>query len=191
MTQIKDGKGTGNRAEVDDHGRLYTKANVISHMSHHATYHKNGFICTFDTTLQDTSSTPIAFLKNTKSSSDYEIYWVHISSDSNVEILISKNDTRDSGGASCTPSNTNFGSSIASGATMYEGTTSGDLVLSSTVAESVDGFYISANNVHFHNYEGGLVLPFTKTLALRAIGTNGDKVKVTLGFAIHSEGAKL
>lgn len=191
MGIIQDGRGTGQSAEVDDHGRLSVKANIVSHMSHHATYHKNGFVCTFDTTLQDTSSTPVAFLKNDKSGSDYEIYWIKISSDSNVEILVSGNDTRSSGGTSCTPTNTNLGSNIVSSATIYKGGSAGDLVLASTVAVDINGFFMGANSPVIYSYEGGIVLPFTKSLAIRAIGASTNKIKVTIGFAIHSEGTRL
>jgi len=63
MGTIEDGFGSGQLAEVDEHGRLYTKSNIISHMSHHAAYHKNGFVKNFDCTLADTSATNIAFLQ--------------------------------------------------------------------------------------------------------------------------------
>ena len=191
MGIIQDGRGTGQSAEVDDHGRLSVKANIVSHMSHHATYHKNAFVCTFDTTLQGTSSTPVAFLKNDKSGADFEIYWVKISSDANVEILVSGNDTRTSGGTTCTPTNTNLGSNITSSATIYKGGSAGDLVLASTVAVDLNGFFMGANAPTVFSYEGGLVLPFTKSIAIRAIGASSDKVKVTIGYAIHSEGARL
>lgn len=188
---IKDGKGTGNQAEVDDHGRLYTKANVVSHMSHHATYHKNGYVKSFETTLAGTGLTNCAFLQNIDNAKDIEIYWMTISADADVEIDIVSDNDYTSGGAAVTCLNTNLGNPTALSANTYEGGASADLVLSTTHDFLIDGFFLGAHRPFDPEYQGGIVLGLTRSIAVKATGAIGDKVKVTMGFALHAEGTKL
>lgn len=188
---IENGGIESNKVEVDNHGRLYTKANVISHMSHHAAYHKNGFIKNFDCTLAGTSATNIAYLNCNKADSEFEIYWLRISSDAAVKITLHKNETYSSGGSSVDMENTDFGSQITSSAQAYEGGASANLTLGSTLAKEFDGFFLGANDLIDYTYDGGIIIPFTKSMTIKATGAANDKVKVVIGFSIHGLGTKL
>lgn len=188
---IKDGRGSGEAVQVDDHGRLYTRANIVSHMSHHATFHKNGYVKMFETTLADSTLTNCAFLQNTDGTKDLEIYWLRISADADVEIdIISDNDYA-SGGTALTMLNTNLGNPTSLGALVYEGGASADLVLTTTHNFLIDGLFLAANTPFNCEYEGGIVLGNTRSLAIKATGAAGNKIKVMLGFAPHAEGTKL
>ncbi|RLF67101.1 MAG: hypothetical protein DRN30_00720 [Thermoplasmata archaeon] len=188
---IKDGTGKGHSALVDDHGRLYTRANMISHMSHHATYHKNAYIKSFETTLADGNITSCAFLQNTDSTKDIELYWIRVSADANVQIdAISDNDYN-SGGNAVTPLNTNLGNPTSLSVLAYEGGASADLILTTTHDFLIDGRFLGAYSSCNCDYEGGIVLGNTRSFAIKATGAAGNKVKVTIGFALHDEGAKL
>jgi len=191
MSIIEDGTGKGNKAEVDDHGRLYTKANIVSHMAHHATYHKNGYILVFETTLGGSSETPAAFLYNNDANTDYELYWIRGSADANVEMSAYYGNTYTSGGTTLTPVNSNAGAPNSITPLAYSGGASADLVVDTTVNKQVDGGFLGAHQPIFSSYEGGLVLPFQKGITFTVTGTNTDKVKLMLGFAIHTAGTKL
>jgi len=187
---IKDGTGAGFGVKVDDHNRLYTLANVVSHMSHHATYHKNGFVKSFSTTLPDTSETVVASLENNSASSDYELYWVRVSSESAVEVNIYKGGSRSGGGTLLELENTNFGGSSIADDISYEGGASGDLAVSGDAA-LIDGCFLAAGGTKEFEYFGGIVLPRTTSFVIKVIGAATDKVKVTLGFALHAADTKL
>lgn len=188
---IQDGRGSGNSAEVDNHGRLYTRANVIGHMSHHATYHKNGYIGVFNTTLADGTISPCAFLQNSDNANDIEIYWLKISSDADMEIDIISDNDYSAGGATSNMFNTNLAHPVALSATIYQGGGSGDLVLTTTHNFAIDGFFLGAHRPHCMDYDGGIVLGLTRSIAVKATGAAGNKVKVMMGFALHSKDTKL
>ena len=63
LTVIKDGTGTGRAAKVDDHGRLYVSANIVTHEQHHASYHENLFMIDASVTLPDTGEHNMLFYK--------------------------------------------------------------------------------------------------------------------------------
>lgn len=190
-TRILDGKGTGNYAEVDDHGRLYVKSNIVSHMSHHTTFHKNAYVKSFETTLADTSETPCALLYNNSSSSDLEIYWVRISANAAVEVDIYTDSSYTSDGTSISSINTNIGTANALSVIQYEGGSSADLVVNTSSEQLADGFFLAANDLIDMSYEGGIVLPFKKGVVIKVTGAATNKVKITMGFAVHSAGYKL
>ena len=190
-TFIVDGKGSGKQCEVDDHGRLYTKANVISHMSHHATYHKNGYVGVFDTVLADTSEAVAMHFQSNAPGTEYEVYWLRVSTTANVEIKIYNGVTYTSGGNSVELMNTYFGNGNTSNTTAHEGGSSGDIAFSSTDATVFDGDLLGAYDHHDFTYEGGIVIPFSKHLTITATGSAGASIKITLGVAAHDEGIKL
>jgi len=191
MSVIEDGRGTGNKALVDDHGRIATKSITVSHMAHHATYHKNAYFAVFETTLAGTSLTNCAFLLNNDVGTDVEIYDVVISSDANIEISTCVKDTYTSGGAAILATNTNLGVSTTPSVESYEGGASADLVLSTTNSKEIDGAFIGAHRPIDMNYDGALVLTYRKSLTMKATGAATDKVKVTIVFAFHAAGTKL
>ena len=188
---IQDGKGRGFRAEVDDHGRLFTRANVIGHMSHHATYHKNAYIGLFETTLADTSQAACAFLQNTDAGKDIEIYWMRVSANADVEVDIISDNDYGSLGAAASVYNTNLATPNALSANLYEGGASGDLVLVTTHNFPLDGYFSAANSPLSMNYDGGLVLGHTRSIAVKVTGAANDKVKVMMGFALHAKDTQL
>ena len=188
---IEDGHGTGNKLKIDNHGRAYTKSNMIGHMSHHATYHKNAFSKSFHTTLSTASEEAILNIKNNLPSTEYEIYWLRCSSNANVHVHIYGDGVYTSGGNSLEFMNTYLGSGKAPGAIAYEGGASGNLVVDISGAADFDGSHVGAYRPHDFNYEGGIVIPFGKSVTITSEGSIGDKVEVQFGFAIHDEGVKL
>jgi len=188
---IKDGTGSGNTALVDDHGRLFVRATAINPMGHHATYHKNAYIKSFETTLAGSTLSPCAFFHNTDTGRDVEIYWLRVSSNAAVQVDIVSDNDYTSGGTAVEMINTNLGSPSALTADVYEGGASGDLVLSTTNGSLFDGFFLKENERCFCDFEGGIVLGYTRSLAIKIKGAAGDKIKITLGVALHEAGAKL
>lgn len=188
---IKDGRGTGGAAKVDDHGRLYTRSNYVSHMSHHATYHKNAYIKSFETTLAGATETPCAFLQNTDSTKDIEIYWLRISSDANVEFNIYSDNDYVSGGNSVKLINTNLGQPTSLDVNTYEGGASANLALLTTHNFLMDGGFVPAYGLFDSDYQGGLVLGNTRSVAIKVTGALNDKIKITMGLSLHTEGTKL
>jgi len=188
---IKDGQGKGFSAEVDDHGRLSVKSSFISHMSHHATCHKNSYMTVHNTTLQGTSETPCVLLLNSDPTKDLELYWVRVSSTAAVEVNMYSGNTYTSGGTEITYTNLNLGTPNSSVVTAYEGGASGDLVLDTTVNNLLDGGYINANSQNPGDYEGGVVLPFSQSISFKVIGAASDKIKIMLAYALHEKGTRL
>lgn len=187
---LRDGKGSGNHAEVDEHGRLYTRSNPISHMSHHATAHKNGFVAVYNTTLTGTSPTPVMHFDNIATGKEAEIYWLKVSSDKAVEVLVYLGGTFTSGGNAVVMSNTYVGNGTTSNTSTKEGGT-GNLVLNLNTASEVDGAFIEANGTVKFEYDGGIVIPSGKQFSILAVGASGDKIKVTLGLSLHDVGVSL
>lgn len=188
---IKDGKGKGFSADVDDHGRLYVKSNIITHLAHHATYHKNVYVSPFKTTLSDTSETPILFFQNNSSDKDLIIHNIIISSNANIETFARIGELRSSGGNLLAMVNTNTGVNIAGEGVAYEGGASADLVLDDTNSQEIDGAFIAANAPLLNDYQGAVVLAPTKTLAVYAQGAASNKVKIVMVYTSHPEGTKL
>lgn len=185
--------GTGKRyaAEVDSHGRLYTRANVVSHMSHHATYHKNAFRKIFNTTLADTNEACCALLYNSDQTKDIEIYYVRISCNANVELTVKVNNTYDSGGNLLDMVNTNLSSATQPLADTYEGGANGDIVVGTSNSEDLDGAFIGAYRPYITDEEGSIIVTPKKSLSFHITGAAGNEVKISIGFALHDEGTKL
>jgi len=190
-TIIKDGSGKGFSMTVDDHGRAYTRANIVGHMSHHSTYHLNAYLASFETTLVGTSETPCAFLLNADSTKDIEIYWFWISTNAATEIRVYSDNDYSSGGNEVDFYNANLGNPNALGITSYEGGASATLALTTTHNFKIHTAFLAANDKCVCDFEGGVVLGNTRSIAVKATGTSGDKVSVTMGYALHVEGARL
>lgn len=191
MTIIQDGRGNGYAAQVDDHGRLYVNANMVSHEQHHATFHANLFYIPFSLTLADTNEAPLFFYKNTHSGYDYEVYQIKISSDQNVLIRAKTNATYSSGGTIPTAVNTNRSSQIGITADLYEGGSSDNLVLTTTNEQLFDHEFVGAYRNEHLDFKGGLILPTNSTVHLTAQGSAGGIVRGTMIVARHTEGYKL
>lgn len=191
MSMIEDGKGTGQRAEVDDHGRLYVRANTVGHMSHHATFHKNAYLATFETTLVDGSLTPVALFQNATNDKDYEVYWVFFSSNAAVETAIYLRSGFISGGEVINSFNTNLSASASGNGDHYQGGASADLVVDTSKEQCIFPAFNPAGIPGFYNLEGGIVCTPGTSLSLKATGAAGNKIKVTVGYALHDTGTKL
>lgn len=188
---IKDGR-TCQTAIVDDHGRLWVNANMVHHLQHHATYHKNSYILDFDITLSDTSEQTVLFLKNIDSTKDFEIYDVEVSSDAAQEVNAFFNDGYTSGGTAITPLNLNLGSGNTLGTNVllaYEGGAA-DMVTTGA-GSKFHTSWISASEPHHLDFEGGLIVTNGKSISLTVKGASSDRVNVTLKMAHHSAGYKL
>ena len=190
-TIIKGAGVEGYAAEVDDHGRLSVKSSMISHMSHHSTYHKNGYRKVFKTTLAGTSETACAFVYNSDQTSDFEIYKVLISSDGNADVSLKVGETYTSGGTLIEMVNTNLSVSTLPTALTYEGGAAGDLALAASNSREMNGEYLAANQPYEHNYEGGLVLTPRTGFAIHITGVANQKIKITIEMALHVKGTKL
>lgn len=188
---IEDGQGQGASAQVDDHGRLYTKSNVISHMSHHATFHKNAFIEKLNTVLQGASLTTCAIITNDSNVDDVEIHWLRISADADMEIRIFVDSIYTSGGNEIVPENTNRASKNVSVIQAHEGGATGNLLVNVVIEKEIDGFFISANKPIDINLEGGIVLGKSNSYVIKAVGADTNKVKVVLATSNHAAGTKL
>ena len=189
---IKDGHGSGHVAKVDDHGRLSTAANVISHMQHHATTHKNLFILNFNTTLSDSSETPVAFFKNNDGNKDFEFYHVIISSDANVQAKWRFGDEYTSGSETVTGINTNRGSGATlSSVDIYEGGAGDDLVLDSSNGVMFTKNWITGNQVIPFDFNGALIMPSNTSASMLVTGVLNQEVNLTVFVASHSAGTEL
>ena len=191
---IKDGHGTGNRAKVDDHGRLWVSANMVDHKQHHALYHKNLYIVNFDTTLPDGNETVVAFFKNLDSTKDFEIYDVEVSSNGTVELNWYFDDEYTSGGAAVEPINSNRGSGKTLSVTTalaYEGGASGNMVIDSTDRVKFHTHWLDANRAYAEGFDGCLVFANDTSATMTTTGTAGDKVSVTVYMAYHDAGTQL
>jgi len=188
---IQDGRGTGNKAEVDDHGRLATKAVYVSHNAHHSTYHKNLYIAKFETTLSDANTVDIAFLKNATGNKDMEIVDVYVKSNADIEFRLSVNDVYSSGGTSISPKNMNLGANFSESITCYEGGASNNLAVTSTDRVELDAAFNGSNRESCFCYEGGLIVTPNKTVSVQATGANTNKVIVTIIYSFHGAGVAL
>jgi len=188
---IVNGKGERFAAEVDSHGRLYTRSNMVSHMSHHATFHKNAFRKNFETVLADGNEACCALIYNTDQTKDIEIYYVRISSDANVEVIVKVNNSYSSGGNEVEMVNTNLSSAKQPTADLYEGGASGDIVVGVANSVELGGAFVGAYAPYITDEEGSIIVTPKKSLSFHVTGTAGNKVKISIGFALHDEGTKL
>lgn len=189
--KIQDGSGKGYEAQVDDHGRLFTRSNIISHTLHHATFHKDLFLATGGLTTADGNEAPLLFIRNDENDKDLEIHKVTISSDSNVLVKMYTGGVYSSGGTAVSPVNTNLSSTISRDVTILSGGTSDDLVITTTNQDIMWQSYIAANSMTDFNWDGALVMPFTKSLHFTVQGVASDLVTITIEYAWHKAGTTL
>lgn len=188
---IKDGSGSGKLATVDNHGRLLTRSHTIGHMSHHATTHKNAYIKVMETTFPDANQTVCALLYNNDPTTELEVYWVKLSSDSSVEMTVRCGNTYTSGGTAVEFVNTHLGAVNDLNIISYEGGSSGDMIVDTTVNVEIDALYLKSYEQIDGSYDGGIIIPYKQSISFKAAGVANDKVKVTIGFAVHSKGTEL
>lgn len=188
---IEDGKGSGKKAEVDSHGRLFTRANIIGHMSHHSTYHKNAFSIECETTLADSNWAHVAHLKNEYSDKDLEIYWFKLNADTNMEMALCTGTTYTSGGTEVTPVNLNIESGLVSSVSVYEGGASDNMVVDTTSEVIIEPFFIGAYNPYIFSFDGGIVIPPKKSICVKAKGSAANRLSVFIGYSLHNANEQL
>ena len=187
---ITSGGSNPYKAIVDDHGRIQCLSIQVSHMAHHSSYHHNAYMKVYSTTLASTNEDAVALLYNSSEGKDLELYSITISSDSDVDISVKVGESYISGGTSVDVVNTNTSSSVLPSVVSYEGG-AGNLVLDTTNSKELDGQFAGARRPIVLDYSGAIILSPKKGVAFYAQGAIGDKVKVTIEFALHTEGTKL
>lgn len=189
--KLQDGTGSGYLQKVDDHGRAWVSANMVTHEQHHAAYHENLFAATFEVTLADTNEAPVAFYIQTSSANQAEIYRFFLTSPSNCQFRIYSGDTYSAGGESVTPTNMTRGSGKSLGGTFYQGGTSDDLVVTSTDRVIMFPASVIAYDTREINMGGGLICKNSNGFTITAQGTATDVVSVSVLMAEHSDGYQL
>ena len=189
--RIKDGHGTGNMANVDDHGRLYVNANMVPHEQHHASFHKNMFTATFEVVLPDGNEHELMFYKNTHTGKDYEFYDMVVSANAALEIKMYFGSTYVSGGNAVAPVNTNRGSGKEVTGELYEGGAVADLSLGTASQIAGPKFMMAANSPYAITNKGALILPTGTTMHMTATGSAATTAIVTIYFARHNADYKL
>lgn len=185
-TIITDGRGTGSKAEVDDHGRLYVRTNHVSHLSHHSTYHLNVFVTRFEVTLPDSSETVAVVLYNSRNERDIEVFDMHVSCDAAVKLSFYRDGPYVSGGDTSTPLNLHLGSGVSPEIITYEGGASGDIVVDSTSEQKFGSVFLGSHTPSNIGTDGGLIIPGNKSFSIKATGAAGT---VVTGMIIHTSHA--
>ena len=191
---IKDGRGTGQEAQVDDHGRLYVLSNNVSHVQHHALYHQDLFVVFFTTTLPDTNETPCAFFKNTTGDLDMEVFLIDVGTSAASTIRFYFDAEYTSGGEVVTPLNTNRGSGnnlSIDQAEVYQGGAAGDLALDTTEQKQWDQAYTSGPDKLSFDLDGGLILSPGTSAHMTAQGAADDVVTLSAFVTSHPSGTRL
>lgn len=188
---LKDGD-TGYTAHIDDHGRLYTLANTVGHLQHHSWYHQDAFMTTHETTMADATEKPVAFFKNNDSSNDFEFYIVTVSANASAIVRVYFDGEYTSGGNAITALNMFRGSgNTLSNISLYEGGSSGDLVIDSTNAIAGPVFYLSANYPVPIDFQGALIFRNGRSAYMTVEAASGTKVAVNTASSYHKVGTKL
>lgn len=191
---IKDGRGSGRYAGVDSEGRLKVISDVVPHPQHHSMTHHNLFLIPFCVTLQSSDPTPLAFFKNIDPGIDFEFYLVQFNSSGDAVFEFRFDDEFTSGGLAVTPANLYRGSGLTLPQTrvqVYEGGTSGNLVLDSSNGFQFHRLSIGARSVYPIDFQGGLILTNNKTASLVVTGTSGDTACMLAMCSYHDAGTQL
>jgi hypothetical protein len=189
--RIRDGRGSGQVAEVDDHGRLAVKSVNVNHLQHHALYHKNSYIVPFNVTLPDTSETGVFLITNNYQDQSLELFDLHITSDANVSFKVYVEATYSSGGTVVEPINTNISTNLVADVTCYEGNSAGDLVVSTSEATVLSDRFIGSYNSVTYDFKGSVILGPTDSMYVSVIGTGTDIIKGDLEFTYHGLDVRL
>lgn len=190
-TIIADGMGTGHKAHVDYHGRLYVRTNHVSHLAHHSSSHKNSFMTHFDVTLPSTSETPVVLLYNSNMNNDLEVFDVWISANAAVEVNFYLDSAYASGGEIQIPLNMHLGSGIAPIITVYQGGTTGNLVVNTANEQYYGGAFMGGYMPELFGADGALIIPGNKGFVIKAIGTIGTRIKGMVSHSSHTTGTEL
>lgn len=193
MAQVlKDGTGSGNTAQIDDHGRLYTLANVIEHLQHHSWYHQDAYMTHFNTEIQTTNETPVTYFKNQDSDKDFEFYYAMVSADAPITVRVYFDPEYTSGGTDVSPINMFRGSGkTLSNVEFKEGGATGNLVLDLSDAKKSVTSYMNANMPSRIDFQGALVFRNNRTGCMTVEAAAGTNVAVTVLTAGHPVGSLL
>ena len=189
---IEDGfSGKANKVHVDDHGRAYVLADVVSHEQHHAVYHQNLFVSFFETTLQGSAETPIAFFRNTSPEKEFEIYTIDIECDDTIQVNAYFTSTYTSGGNAVVPVNTNRGSNKRLTGEFYQGGATANLNIDRTTEIQFGRYFVKADEGRPLDFKGAAVLTDQTSIHFTAIGALDDNVSITILSSWHDVGASV
>jgi len=189
---IQDGRGSGNAMKVDDHGRAYVLANVVSHPAHHASYHQDFFYV-----YQETSATvaggetSCALVQGINSALDLEVYSVLITCSQNTLISVYVDALYSSGGEDATVTNSNRTANKALDVQAKQGGATADLVVDTTNQKIITKFEVGAYVPFLYPVDGTVILGNDKSLLFSATVSADATVRVTTGITPHAAGTKL
>lgn len=189
---IIDGRGGGQSAQVDDHGRLYVLANTVSHPAHHASYHQNFFYSYHTTAVPGTDTeTPVALVEGISSSIELEIYSVLITLDQAALVSVYFDALYTSGGETVTPRNSNRTSNNTLDTAFYAGGAGADLVVDTTAQELVTEFDLAARQPFLYPIDGTVILGNDESLLFSVTASVATTARITIGLTSHTSGTKL
>ena len=181
MSIIEDGKGTGNKAAVEEN-RLDTSARIESRIYYVSRDEEKAFSVYGKRNFAAGSQTNENILIMTYTGNDNlfikEIMFSSNSSDAKVEVYLAA--TSVSGGTEVIPLNMNRTSAITSETTCLNGAST----LTATVASANEVFDVRLNHSSFKmDFHGGLILPKNKNiLILGSVANAGDKIRTMIYY---------
>lgn len=191
-TIIEDGRGQGQKLQVDDHGRAYVLANTVSHPAHHASYHKDFFYAHHMTEVPGGSvETDCAIIEGINSSIELEVYSVLLTTDQNVLVSVYVDALYTSGGNVITAVNSNRTSNKTLEVGLYQGGAAADLVLNETNKQMIAMFHIPAYVPFLYPVDGTVILGNQKSLLFAVTAETATRIHLTTGLAPHPLGTKL
>lgn len=189
---IIDGRGSGHHAQVDDHGRLYTLANIVSHPAHHASFHQNFFYSYHKTSVPGTDvETPAALAQGISSSIELEVYAVLITLDQAALVSVYFDALYASGGETVTALNSNRTSNNVLDTAFYAGGAGADLVLDTTRQALVTEFDLPAKQPFLYPVDGTVILGNDESILFSVTASLATTARITLGLTHHISGTKL
>lgn len=189
---IVDGRGSGSAMQVDDHGRAYVLANVVSHPAHHASYHKDFFYLLHSTDVTVAGGeTPCALIQGINSAIELEFYAVLISADQNIVVSVYFDPLYSAGGEAITPVNSNRTANKTLSVSAYQGGAAADLTLDTTNQVFVTSFEVAASIPFLYPIDGTVILGNGTSLLFSATASADTTVRITTGTTYHAAGTKL
>lgn len=190
-TIIENGRGTGEKMQVDAHGRAYVLANTVSHPAHHASYHKDFFYSFHKTTCAAATEVNCALIQGTSSAIELEVYSVLITVDQACVVTVSYDGLHDTGGESITPVNSNRTANVTLDASFYQGGASGDLVVTTPPKVSTSEFQVPAGVPFLYPIDGTVIIGSGTSLLFTINADAEATARITIGVTSHAQGVKL
>lgn len=184
-TILRDSR-SGNPAHVDDHGRVYVLADLVSHWQHHTMHHKDAFMVNSQLTLsQDGRHWALWFHNDGSKNYNFEIYFLSASTNGKAKFTLCTGVTRISGGGGTLLDhvNTMIGHQSTPDAEIYGGNPTIDTSDEKVMRRAFVGAYIP----QAWDVQGGIAIPPGKSFAIsvereEAVTTEVD---VSIVYAHH------